>query len=286
MEYYYDELYHYGVKGMKWGVRRRSDQPTFRQVSRKARVDGLEARKAARNSGQLNGIGAIRKGNKIQREATKASLKEQKAEAKQQKKPMSTAKKVAIGAAATAAIVGGAYGAYKLSKYVQNKRLSGAMQKANAFMENNAFYKIGQTDFANGKTISTFENRAGDRLDFGGRGSKAVGRHNAEVVSKARQMYKDSTNTKLDKGLSKVVGAGDAVGNATKKAGSAVKSGSKRAVVKVKRTGTNTKNRILDVVNPMYEYTPGTSSTTVRNINGMRVTDTVQNYRRHKVKRR
>lgn len=99
-------------------------------------------------------------------------------------------------------------------------------------------------------------------------------------------MYKDSTNTKLDKGLSKVVGAGDAVGTATKKAGSAVKSGSKRAMVKVQRTGTNTKNRILDVVNPMYEYTPGTSSTTVRNINGMKVTDTVQNYRRHKVKRR
>lgn len=82
MEYYNDELMHYGVKGMKWGVRRRSDQPTFRQASKKARADGLEARKAARNSGQLNSIGAIRKGNKIQRDAAKTSLKEQKQAAK------------------------------------------------------------------------------------------------------------------------------------------------------------------------------------------------------------
>lgn len=81
-----NELYHYGVKGMKWGVRRRSDQPTFRQYSKKARADGLAARKAARDSGQLKGIGAVRKGNKIQRDATKASLKEQKQVTKAAKK--------------------------------------------------------------------------------------------------------------------------------------------------------------------------------------------------------
>jgi hypothetical protein len=85
MGYYDDKLMHYGVKGMKWGVRRRSDQPTFRQASKKARADGLEARKAARNSGQLNGIGAIRKGNKIQRDAAKASLREAKADIKKAK---------------------------------------------------------------------------------------------------------------------------------------------------------------------------------------------------------
>ena len=73
MEYYNNELYHHGVKGMKWGVRR---------AVKKAQADGLSARKAARDSGQLKGIGAVRKGNKVQRDATKSSLKQQKQEKK------------------------------------------------------------------------------------------------------------------------------------------------------------------------------------------------------------
>lgn len=79
------ELMHYGIKGMKWGVRRRNDTSSFRQVVKKARADGLTARKEARESGQLNGIGAVRKGNKIQRESTKAYLKEQKARNRERK---------------------------------------------------------------------------------------------------------------------------------------------------------------------------------------------------------
>lgn len=64
----YNELYHHGVKGMKWGVRRKKKQ------------DGERS-----------------------------------------KKTMSTAKKVAIGAAVVAAIAGGAYGAYKLNNLVKTQ---------------------------------------------------------------------------------------------------------------------------------------------------------------------
>lgn len=72
---------HYGVPGMKWGVRKAQSETngrTIRSAYKIARNDGIRARKAARDSGKLNGIGAVRKGNKIQREVTMESLKNQK----------------------------------------------------------------------------------------------------------------------------------------------------------------------------------------------------------------
>lgn len=200
MEYYNDELMHYGVKGMKWGVRRRSDQPTFRQASKKARADGLAARKAARDSGQLNGIGAIRKGNKIQRDAAKASLKEQKQAAKQQKKPMSTKKKVAIGAAATAAIVGGAYGAYKLNKLVKNKNFNIARENGRKAADKwlssrGAFESVGYSTYKDGRSVLNAKMMDGT--------SNTMHFKNKDSAKKAYDMYK-SQNQMLEDSAQKI----------------------------------------------------------------------------------
>lgn len=303
-----DELYHYGVKGMKWGVRRAMPQTAVesaRSNYKTAKKDYNKAYSKAYGYSSRHPIGqftnknkkaesdkrwnqAIDAAKKVDSAKTdyKAAKKEAKAENKANKKPMSTAKKVAIGAAATAAIVGGAYGAYKLSKYVQDKRSSGAMQKASDYVNKNLLNKVGESTFANGSRETYFKDKLGTSITISGRGSKAIGDHNANVMAKGRQMYKDATNTRLDRGLSKVVGAGDAIGNTTKKAGKVIGNTTKKAGNAAKRVGTTAKNRVLDVVNPMYEYVPGTSSTTVRNMDGLKVTNFVQNYDRRKIRRR
>ena len=79
---YENELMHYGVKGMKWGVRKEYEYSS-------------------------NGYGRGSVVTKNQNQNNQVTTNK--------KKPMSRAKKVAIGAAVTAGIVAGAYGTYKLS---------------------------------------------------------------------------------------------------------------------------------------------------------------------------
>lgn len=238
------ELRHYGVKGMKWGRRKARPQPT-----------GM-----GRSSGQVD--------NSPEAQAARREARRQK---------LKRAAKIGAAVAGTALA---AYGTYKVAQYMQDKRNAAAMQKAQAYIDKNFYRNIGEGKFRNGTMEMYFRNGAGNEITAGrttrNNVGKSVGKLNAKVVAEGRQMYRDATNTRLDRGLAKVVNAGDAVSNAAKRAGTSAANAANKA-----------KNAVLDVVNPQYEYVPGATTTSTRNYgNGITLTKTNTEYIKRKRKRR
>lgn len=235
-----DELYHYGIPGMKWGKRK-----TQQYVS-----TGTRSSK------------------------TKSTQSNSTVSAEQKLARRKKAIKVGTAVVGTALA---AYGTYKLAQHISNKRNQAAMQKARSYINENFMKKIGTTSFTNGKTASHYQDGLGNNFVLYGRGDKTIGKNNAKVISTGRQMYKDVTNTKIDKGLNKVVTAGNKVGKATepyrdlaKATGEYVKISGKLAGMNVKeaatKTGRNVKNHVLDAVKPQYETVNRGNSTFKRQI--------------------
>ena len=80
-EYYMHELYHYGVKGMKWGIRKKTYE-TERNDYRQARKEYKTARKAFRRSTYGMGVKAIARARAAEEKMQKAELNAIDAKAK------------------------------------------------------------------------------------------------------------------------------------------------------------------------------------------------------------
>ena len=291
-----DELYHFGTKGMHWGVRKyqNSDGSLTPAGLKRYSDSGVSEAKAKYKSAKkeynksfnkayaraISGYSPIKKHRQANDERWKKAandamkLRRAKSEYKSAKKAYKQTdeykaeraerrkKAIKVGAAVAGTALA-AYGTYKVAKYIKDKRSSAAMKKAQQYLDENFLRKRGEAGFTDGRTFHYFENASGSTRStvIGKGGTKAVGEWNGKVIAKSRQMYKDATNTRLDRGLSKIIGAGDAVGNTVKRATqptvTRVKRATQPAVTRVKRVGTTAKNRVLDVVKPQYEWTPG-----------------------------
>lgn len=134
--------------------------------------------------------------------------------------------------------------------------------------------------------VRRFQRRDGTRTPAGKRRLQ-----DTENQSDSKQSGKNSgSNSSKKSNYKKAVKigaavAGDAAGNAAKRAGSAAVNAAKKSGNAARRTATTAKNRVLDAVNPLYEYTPGESGSTTRMIDGLKVTTGFTNYKKRKIRR-
>ena len=262
---YPNELYHFGIKGMKWGVRRYQNKDGSLTTAGARRYDS--AKSAYKNA-------------KSEHRRAKKAYKEKKPKLTKEEKRKRAIK---VGAAVVGTALA-AYGTYKLAKYVQNERVAKATAKAEEYINSNFFEKYGETEFKNGARETYYRNGRGRELTIGSRGSKELGKYNAKVVARGRRMRDEILDTRLDKGLSKVVNAGDAIGKTARNAGDAIGKTARNAGDAVGKTARKAANRVLDKIDPIYEYTPDKTQTTKTKRDGMNITK-ITTYRKRKVRR-
>lgn len=161
---YSDELYHYGVKGMKWGVHKTLAKAAYQGAKGYFKANGKQmAKKAAWAAAGVYGLNAkaYSKSNKtlssMNKAARTAQLKKAQAaqDAANAKKnspeyqaKVTKAKKAAKIGAAVAGTALAAYGAYKLNKFIRDKnteiRINQGTKACHEFLSRDKIHKAYQ----------------------------------------------------------------------------------------------------------------------------------------------
>ena len=207
MIYISNELSHHGIKGMKWGVRK--DPYTKDQIRqrRKELIDQAPSSNGKRRSSSSSPTKGYWR-NASDAQISRLMDYEAKQAKKSNKKPMSTAKKVAIGLAVTAAAAGLTYAAIKSGKVQQIARGASRLAKSRKSkpMSGYELRKMG---------ISTFEprtlevprssvtragaNRNTARMNYYNRHGTAYSKSN---ITRARKLQEYSNKNYTDYGRS------------------------------------------------------------------------------------
>ena len=144
MEYNHNyELYHHGVKGMKWGVRKKTDSnvasaraayktakkeynKSFNRANNRA-FAAYSPIKKHRQANDARWEDAFNKAEALNK--AKAEYKSAKKTAKQNSSNPNRAREVAIGVGAAAGTALAAYGMYKVSTAIKNKNFKRSMDR-------------------------------------------------------------------------------------------------------------------------------------------------------------
>ena len=202
--YYESELYHHGIKGMKWGRRRyqnsdgsltpagKSRYVTVRQANKNAKQAEKDAVKALNNSPEKH---TIREYGKAARAAKKQSIAKDKAYNKQLREerkaerntPEAQAerrKKALKVGAAVAGTALAAYGAYKVNQYVKDNNAK--IQAAKEYTRSTRDFE--QTSRHNVKFFKEAQNSYNPMQSIGnempvGRNATVAGQHARETTN-------------------------------------------------------------------------------------------------------
>lgn len=162
------ELYHYGIPGMKWGIR-------------KARTQVGVAKAARRSSGAMADMNNSRVSYKQAKAAYKQAKKAERNSPEAKAERAAKAKRAAKIGAAAAVTALAVYGGYKLNKYVKTKNCQIAAQRG---------YDQAQKVFEGMKKNMLDEVKRGNSTGF-----KLTSHAGASAVSSAKQASKDSFST-------------------------------------------------------------------------------------------
>lgn len=170
-----DELYHHGVRGQKWGVRRYQNTDGSYKSGAQGRYtdDGSPGVNKSRSasSGKSSGVG---KSSKVKTGSTKEA---KASKSKGPKKKMSTKKKVAIGLGVAGTALA-AYGAYKYSKHIKNTASAHILENGKKY----ANMERREADYFQNAVLGSKSHA--DRLHFTDQAGKAT--------SRANQIMRDS----------------------------------------------------------------------------------------------